>query len=189
MSNTKIATFPVIAPPYHLANIILNKAGVNVEQDVELLAARDDVARFGLLKSGSVDAAVISSAIAPAKIEQSGFNKLCFFGDEIRIPTTGLGVDQSFLDKDPELVSSFTNILKEGLSIIHKDLDFTAMVLKKYFDVDDAFKNETASLFQKFFTQDGRCSGEIAQKAIDSLCVSFSISPAPAWDEIYFFRE
>jgi ABC-type nitrate/sulfonate/bicarbonate transport system substrate-binding protein len=189
LSNTKIATFPVVAPPHHLANIILNKAGINVEQSIELLAARDDVARFGLLKSGSVDAAVISSAIAPAKIEQSGLNKLCFFGDEIRIPTTGLGIDQSFLDKEPQLAISFVNILKVGLSIIHNDPDFIALVLNKYFDVDDSFKNETAKLYQKYYTQDGRCSEEIAQKAIDALCVSFSISPAPAWNAIYLFPE
>jgi ABC-type nitrate/sulfonate/bicarbonate transport system substrate-binding protein len=141
------------------------------------------------LKSGSVDAAVISSAIAPAKIEQSNLNKLCFFGDEIRIPTTGLGIDQSFLDKEPQLAISFVNILKEGLSIIHNDPDFIALVLNKYFDVDDSFKNETAKLYQKYYTQDGRCSEEIAQNAIDALCVSFSISPAPAWDAIYLFQE
>ncbi len=188
LTNAKLATFPIVAPPHHLANIILKKAGLNIEENIELLPARDDLARFGLLKSGSVDAAVISSAIAPAKIEQSGLNKLCFFGDDIRIPTTGLAIDQSFLDKELQLSMCFTHLLKESLSIIHEDSEFVALVLNKYFDVQDTLNHETARLFQKYYTQDGRCSEEIAQTAIDSLCDSFSITPAPKWNQIYQFQ-
>ena len=185
LAKSKIATFPALAPPYHLANIILRKSGINVEQDVVLLPARDDVARFGLLASGHVDAAVISSAIAPAKIVQSGKNMLCFFGDEIRIPTTGLAVDQSYLEKETELIRTLVNILKQSLSIIHADPDAVARVLKEYFDVDDRIKMETAELLQNYYTHDGRTTPEIAQNAINTLCKSLSISTVPDWQQIY----
>jgi ABC-type nitrate/sulfonate/bicarbonate transport system substrate-binding protein len=187
LTNAKIATFPLNAPPHHLANIILNKSGLNVEEEIKLLPARDDMARFGLLKSGNVDAAVISSAIAPAKIEQSGLNKLCFFGDEIRIPTTGLAIDQSSLDKEPELALTFVHILRESLSIIQNNPELIALVLEKYFEVNNDFVKDTARLYQKYYTRDGRCSESIAQNAIDSLCGSLAISPVPCWDKIYRF--
>lgn len=187
--DSKIATFPMIAPPYHLANMILNKSDINVAAEVILLQARDDAARYGLLKSGNVDAAVISSAIAPAKIEQAGFNKLCFFGDEINIPTTGLAVDKSHLDKEPELAKSLASVLREGLSLIHNDLALVDLVLQKYFDVDEVYKTDTARLYQNCYTQNGQCTEAVAQKAIDSLCASLSISPAPKWDEIYLFPD
>jgi len=185
LARSKIATFPAIAPPYHLANIILKKSGINVERDVVLLSARDDVARFGLLASGNVDAAVISSIIAPAKIEQTGKNRLCFFGDKIRIPTTGLAVDQSYLEKETELIKTLVNILKHSLSIIHQDPNAVARVLKEYFDVDDSIKMETAELFQNYYTKDGRTTQEIAQNAINTLCKSLSISTIPDWQQIY----
>jgi NMT1/THI5 like len=189
LANRKIATFPAIAPPHHLANIILNRSGINTEQDIDLLPTRDDIARFGLLKSGHVDAAVISSAIAPARIEQSGMNKLCFFGDEIRIPTTGLAVDQSYLDKELQLTQTLATIFKESLSIIHKDLDMLASVLRDYFDVDDDIKNETARLYQPYYTGEGRTTETIAQTAIDALCKSYSISSVPDWEQIYQFSD
>jgi len=187
--NSKIATFPAIAPPHHLANIILSKFGLNVEQDVVLLPARDDVARFGLLASGNVDAAVISSTIAPAKIERAGKNKLCFFGDEIRIPTTGLAVDQAYLEKEPELFQSLVNILKESLSIIHEDPEAVASVLTEYFDVAENYQMETAEVLQNYYTQDGKTTDEIAQNAINALCNSLSISKVPDWRQIYTFTQ
>lgn len=189
LANSKIATYPTIAPPHHLANIILSKSGINVEQDVVLLPARDDVARLGLLASGNVDAAVISSAIAPAKIEQTGKNKLCFFGDEIRIPTTGLAVDQAYLDKEPELIQSLVNILKQSLSIIHEDPDAVASVLTEYFDVAEKYKMETAEVLENYYTKDGKTTQEIAQNAIKALCKSLSISTVPDWQQIYAFGE
>jgi len=189
LAQSKIATFPAMAPPHHLANIILGKSGINAEQDVILLPARDDAARFGLLVSGNVDAAVISSVIAPAKIEYSGLNMLCFFGDEIRIPTTGLAIEKSYLDKETELFKTMVNILEQSLSIIHEDPDAVAGVLKEYFDVDDRFKMETAVLLQNYYTKDGRTTPEIAQNAINTLCKSLSVSTVPDWRQIYEFPE
>ncbi len=185
LAGSKLATFPAIAPPYHLANIILKNSGINLERDVVLLSARDDVARFGLLASGNVDAAVISSMIAPAKIEQTGKNLLCFFGDKIRIPTTGLAVDQSYLEKETELIKTLVNILKHSLSIIHQDPDAVARVLKECFNVDDSIKMETAELLQNYYTEEGRTTPEIAQNAINTLCKSLSISTVPDWQQIY----
>ena len=185
LKSHKFATFPLIAPPHHLANIILKDAGLNIEKDLTLVTARDDTARFGLLKSGNVDAAVISSAIAPPKIEQMGFNKLCFFGDEIRIPTTGLAVNRSFLDQEPELTHTFVNVLKESLTLIHQGPNLVGKVLQYYFDVDAEISNETAELYIQYYTHAGRTTNETAQGAINSLCKTMNITKQIAWEQIY----
>ncbi len=189
LTNSSLATFPVIAPPHHLANIILQKSGVNSAQQMTLLPARDDVARFGLLKSGSVDAAVISSSIAPPVIEESGFNNLCFFGNEIRIPTTGLAVDESFLQKEPELVHLIIKIHKESLALIHNDVELLEGVLSEYYNVADQHVKVCAALYQHFYTENGRTTETIAQNAIDSLCKSLSLSSVPIWNQLYTFPE
>jgi len=187
LKSHKIATYPLTAPPHHLANIILKDTGLNIEKDLTLFTTRDDTARLGLLKSGNVDAAVISSAIAPPKIEGMDFNKLCFFGDEIRIPTTGLAVDTSYLEKEPGLANAFVNVLKESLKLIHQDPDLIGTVLQNYFDVDAGFKNETARLYKPYYTQEGLTTKEIAQDAINSLCNSMNISRQVLWNRIYDF--
>jgi hypothetical protein len=187
LAQRKLATFPVIAPPHRLANIILQKAGVDVANEMTLLPARDDVARLGLLRSGNVDAAVISSAIPPARMAALGFHRLCFFGDELRIPTTGLAVEQAQLRRAPEQLRALVEVHKESLRLIHADPVLTAGVLRDWFDVGPDISDETAKRYATAFTRDGRTSQDIAQGAIDAVCDAMDISSRPAWDQVYTF--
>ncbi len=187
LKNARLATFPAIAPPHHLANMILVKAGLLLTEDIQLLPARDDVARLGLLKSAQVDAAVISSAIAPAKIEELGMNNLCFFGNEIRIPTTGLAAHQQYLDKEAELLRVVRGILKQSLHIIENNHSVVASVLTKVFDVAPSHSEQTAALLSPCFTKDGKVAQAVAENAIAGLAKSLSISQPPDWQEIYRF--
>ncbi len=189
LKNTRMATYPTAAPPYHLANMILSRSDINIDREITLLSARDDAARWGLLKSGDVDAAVISSAISPVKVQGAGFNRLCFFGNEIRIPTTGLAVHQSYLEKETPLVQTLVRIHKESLSIIHHDPDILASVLREYFDMADELVNDTAGLYRQYYTRDGKTTGATAQNAVAALCRSLSVSTVPDWKQIYLFTE
>ena len=187
LKNKKVATFPAIAPPHQLANIILQRAGVEPKQDVVLAPARDDVARFGLLKTGDADAAVISSAISPVTVKKAGFHELCFFGDMIRMPTTGLAVHATQLKQQAGLVDTLVAILREGLSVLHSDPVFVADVLQHYFDVPAEITGKTAAMYEKYFTHDGQTTPEIAQLAVDSLRKSLQIDTPISWQEIYDF--
>jgi ABC-type nitrate/sulfonate/bicarbonate transport system substrate-binding protein len=187
LKNKRIASFPAVAPPHHLANIILARAGLAAAEDVSLHCARDDIARLGLLKCSHVDAAVISSAMAPAKLAALGFNILCFFGDQIRIPTTGLAIDQRSLEREFDLVQLMVEVHKESLHLIHHDLILLGQVLQEYFDVANEHTDATARLYQSCYTQDGRTTADIAQAAINSLAKSLNLAVAVPWQEIYRF--
>jgi len=187
LRNKRLATFPAIAPPHHLANIIMTRAGLNVSTEVALRTTRDDTARLGLLKSGHVEAAVISSALAPAKLTELGFNTLCFLGDEIRIPTTGLGVDQNYLDKESELTRLLADTHKESLLLIHNDPVLVSRVLLEYFDVAKEHADATSMLYRSCFTKDGKTTEEIAQAAINGLAKSLNVPTLIPWQQIYQF--
>ncbi len=192
LKNRRLATFPAIAPPHHLANIIMSRAGLDISKEVSLHSARDDTARLGLLKGGYVDAAVISSAQAPAKLIGLGFNTLCFFGDEIRIPTTGLGVDQNYLDKEFELARLLVDTHKASLLLIQNDPVLVGRVLQEYFDVAKEHADATARFYQSCFTKDGKTTADIAQAAINGLSTSLNdsalnVSKPIAWQQIYQF--
>jgi ABC-type nitrate/sulfonate/bicarbonate transport system substrate-binding protein len=189
LARNRLATFPAVAPPHALANIVLRQAGLDVERDLTLLPARDDVARLGLLRSGSVDAAVISSAIAPARMAALGFYPLCFIGDELRLPTTGLAVHQTQLQRAPERVRALVDIHRESLFLVHANHDLTAAVLRDWFDINPVIADETAQRYALAFTADGRTSQATAQGAIDALCAAMGIAARPAWDQVYAFDE
>tara|TARA_Y100000588_G_scaffold61654_1_gene60905 strand:+ start:63 stop:923 length:861 start_codon:yes stop_codon:yes gene_type:complete len=184
LDEKRISTFPPIAPPHHLANIILRKAGVDTG-NVALLAARDDVARLGLLRSGNVDAAVISSAVSPLKIEQDGFNTLAFFGDHLRIPTTGFAVHQTYLEKQAALIEGLVNVFKKAVRLIRDDPRMVAIVLREVFDVPADIAGPTAVRFQPYYTENGQTTTQIAQTAIESLSKTMGLNSAPNCETIY----
>ena len=184
LAERRFATFPAVAPPHHMANAILQMAGVDVAR-LELLPARDDVARLGLLKSGSVDAAVISSSISPVRIEQYGFNTLGFFGDKMRLPSTGLAIDEAFLNAEPELTATLAGIWRDGLDRIHRDSELVASVLEETFDVSPEISQATAELYRQNYTRTGQTTAEIAQAAIASMAKALNVAAPPAWDSIY----
>ena len=184
LADGRIATYPPVAPPHHMANVILQKAGVDVNR-LRSLPARDDVARLGLLRSASVDAAVISSSISPIKIKASGLKILAFFGDELRVPTTGLAINEAYIAAEPALSATLAEIWRGSLARIHSDPEIISSVLEEIFDVPSDIRQSTAELYQNYYTLNGQTTAEIAQGAIASMSVAMDIASPPAWDSIY----
>ena len=91
-----LQSYPTNAPPANLLQAILTQDGLQGEQ-LRIEAARDDVARLGLLISGDVAAAVISSAMPVELVAKQGFSAVNLFADRLRVPTTGLAVTDSLL--------------------------------------------------------------------------------------------
>ena len=187
LKGHKIATYPVIAPPAQLARILLRQAGLNGDTDVELAPARDDTARLGLLRSGSVAAALLSSAVPQPRVEELGFRTLAFVGDSIRVPTTGLAVHETMLNRDPELVGTVARVLNHGLDILNNDSELVGTELYEYFDVPADLVEPTTRLLVDKFTANGRTEPAIAQGAIDRMREALGITQPRAWTDVYDF--
>jgi ABC-type nitrate/sulfonate/bicarbonate transport system substrate-binding protein len=166
LKGRRIASYPAAAPPEQFHRAILRKHGLDPERDVVLEAARDDLARFGLLKAGDVDAAVISSAIPPPKVQSAGFQTLIFFGDEIRVPTTGLAVSEEWTQEQPEAVRGMTGALYNGIVALHRSSEKIIPILEQLLGESPRIAEQTYSLVSNLFTKDGRASAEAAQNAV-----------------------
>ncbi|MFQ5661122.1 MAG: ABC transporter substrate-binding protein [Gammaproteobacteria bacterium] len=187
LRNKKVASYPDIAPPCHLAKIILKQAGLDPTHDVIFTPARDDVARLGLLKCGAVDAAMISSAILPPKVKQRAFSTLCFFGDKIKLPTTGLAVHRSQLEREPESARTLVSVLKESLNLIHNNPVLLGNVLQDFFDIGSEIQKVSSDLIRACFTRDGQITGLTARGAVDLMGDILNVTPAQDWNQIYGF--
>jgi ABC-type nitrate/sulfonate/bicarbonate transport system substrate-binding protein len=169
LEGKKVATFPPVAPPWHFLRLILRRRGLDPSRDLQLEVARDDAARLGLLKSGDVQAAVLSSTIAPPKVQRAGFSSLLFFGDELRVPTTGLAATDELIKTQPDLVRRAAGVLRRSLDAIHGSPTEVVPVIADLLGDSTARAEETYELLHPYFTQDGRTASEMAQGTIDSL--------------------
>jgi ABC-type nitrate/sulfonate/bicarbonate transport system substrate-binding protein len=182
-----VATYPAVAPPARFARMILQGAGLDPDADVTLAPARDDTARLGLLRSGSAAAAVLSSAVPPPVVERLGFRTLSFFGDAIRIPTTGLAVHARRLAEDRAQVAALVRVLKGGLDRLHRESALAARVLQETFDIDAAIAPATAALLERHFSRNGRTDAALAQGVIDRMRAALGVERPLAFEEVYDF--
>lgn len=178
----RIATFPPIAPPWHFTRILLARHGLDADTDVTLLPARDDIARLGLLRSGNADAAILSSAISPARVEELGYCRLACLGDAIRIPTTGLACHANTIEQDPELVKALVNAHLRSLQQLHGDPEAAGEILADIFDIEAP---GTTELFMPCFTPDGRMEADAGRAAIDFMAQALELAETPAWEILY----
>lgn len=169
LKGARIAAYPAASPPEQFHRAILRKHGLDPERDVALDAVRDDAARFGLLRSGDVSAAVLSSAIPPPRVQAAGFRNLVFFGDDVRVPTTGLAVSERFLTRHPEVAERMTEALLQALVTLHHAPEKAIPIAARFFGESTAIAEETCRLLGKYFTKDGRPAPEAVQHALETV--------------------
>lgn len=183
----RIATYPPVAPPWHFARILCRQAGLDPDHDVSFVPARDDTARLGLLMAGDVDAAVISSAFPPARIERRGFRHLIYFGSALTVPTTGLAVNEALIESDPALVAAVVDIFRQSLIGMRRDVGLVQAVLDESFDFAGEPMDASTAEFQISFTKDGQIAPDSAQAAVDLMRGALGIPEEIAWKDVYDF--
>jgi ABC-type nitrate/sulfonate/bicarbonate transport system substrate-binding protein len=180
LKGALIAGFPSTAPPAQFLNVILEQTGLDPVRDVTILASRDDVARIGLLTAGDVDAAVISSAVPPAEMERAGFNPVCFFGDWLRVPTTGLAVTRSLLQREQPAVEALVSTFAQALALLQSDPATVQSVLAEIFRVPTRSLTATSDLLRRCFTTTGDCPSAITNGAIALMARALGIASRPS---------
>lgn len=177
LKGRRVAGFPAIAPPAHFLKLILRQAGIDPDA-VMIEAVRDDAARLGLLASGDAGAALISSAIASEQITDMGLRQMLFFGDHLRVPTTGLAVTEQLLHQQGELVSSMVAIFQRSLALIHSDRNLVEEVLRDDFHMPEKGIASTGHLIQNYFTEQGSSASEITDQAVSLMAGELGVEVA-----------
>lgn len=185
LKGARIAGYPAASPPEQFHRAILRRHGLNPEHDVILEAVRDDAARFGLLKARDVSAALISSAVPPPRLQSEGFRTLIFFGDYIRVPTTGLAVSEQILIRHPELVERMDECLAAALSALHEAPQKIIPVLSRFFGGSASECEETYGMIEKYFTPAGKAAPEAEGQALELLNQQLPSGQKLTPDDIY----
>jgi len=183
LEGARIASFADPAPPAAFLRRRLEDEGVCAE----LLPCRDDAARLGLLRSGSVDAALISSAYLPQQLEAEGLYPLVFIGDALRLPSTGLAVTDRLLASAPGLVAAMVGVYRRASQRIFTDDLLLETVLEQTFSIAGMNSDEAARTIRSCYARGGRCDTPLLQVAIDDMAHMLGVASRSA-AEFYDFR-
>jgi len=183
LEGARIASFADQAPPAAFLRRRLENEGIHAR----LLPCRDDAARLGLLRSGSVDAALISSAYLPHQLEAANLSALFSIGDGLRLPTTGLAVTDRLLADAPELVAAMVRVYQQAAERIFNDDLLLETVLEKTFSITETNSGEAARIIRYCYARSGRCDMALLQEAVDDMAHMLGVTSRSA-AEFYDFR-
>ncbi len=165
LAGQAIAAYPQAAPPALLLNALL-AARISGPAPV-IVPARDDVARLGLLRDGSVAAALCSAALPPAAIRAAGCKTLSFLGDEFSIATTGLAASAAFCEQAPELLRAMCACFSEALALLHGDEDLLRRALESRLATIGAGPASLLAPLRRCYTRAGRAEGHALDAGIE----------------------
>lgn len=178
LANARIAGYPAGTPPAALLQLLLSGSGIAAT----VIPARDDAARIGLLLTGEVGAAVVSSAVPPGRLEARGLSVLRFFGDALRLPSTGLAVTRELQAREPALVRAMSECFRDSLRLLREDERLAREALAASLDLASAESGEALALLHACYTRDGRCDNSVTEAAIEAMRTSTRVAERPAED-------
>lgn len=181
LESARVATFPDVAPPARFLQKHLADEGLQVD----LLPCRDDVARLGLLRLRSVDAALVSSVHLPPELQAEGLQPLAFIGDGVRSPSTGLAVPNALLEAEPEQVASMVGVYRQAMAGIFDDDRLLGHVLSSTFSMPSEHIGQAIETVRNCYNPSGRCDASMLQAAMDGAARALGVDSRPAGD---FYR-
>lgn len=181
LRGSTIASFPFSSPPHTFLRIILSQNRIDPDRDIQILPVRDDFTRLGLLRRGEVDSIVLSSArVGSAK----GLSRI-FFGDHLRVVSSGLATTQTLIENDPCLVERMVVALRKALIALHEEPEEAVSAISGLVDGDSTYSRDIYLELRKYFNPNGQTSRDYSQNGIRLVAAELGIQDPPGVDCIY----
>ncbi|HEX9446202.1 MAG TPA: ABC transporter substrate-binding protein [Candidatus Binatia bacterium] len=152
--------------------IALRNMGINPEKEATILGIGDQTSRFTALRSGTVDATVISPPLT-VTARKLGFNTIASFQDAgIVWAYNSIDVTQEFSASNPAAVSGFLKGFVEAIAYIHKNKEPSLETLARWMRLNDREAlDETYTYLLKILPKKPYASDKGIQANLDAIAV------------------
>lgn len=140
-------------------NQMLRNAGLNPEKDVQVLGGADATARFAQLKSGVVDATMLSPPLLFVA-RNEGFRILSSAKNMPEVPSTGLATSEALLREKPEQVTRMLRAFVRGLVFLRENREETIRYAMELLKLNRVVAEESYDLSRDCYSRDGDMSDQ-----------------------------
>lgn len=190
LSHCRIGLHSPTSAPGLWTRIVLRQHGLDPDRDITpvVIPAGDYRPHLRRLRTGELDAAVIGSTVDPHQVAaEEGLRVLAFFGDEIRIPTTGVAVDPTVLDPDSEAVRGLVAAHRRALRTLVDEPDVAVAQVAGV--IPSLSQDEATQLYERYirphFFADGRADRAVVEQGISTLAGELGGVELPDVDVLY----
>jgi ABC-type nitrate/sulfonate/bicarbonate transport system substrate-binding protein len=133
LRGTKLGVSRIGATTDFVARYLLKKWGMQADKDLGIFQAGSGPQVFAALKGGSVQSGVLSTGPETLRAEAEGYVRLAdVSSSELVYPFGPFAARQSFLKKEPDLVTRFMKAYTEGIHRFKTDKTSALATLEKY---------------------------------------------------------
>jgi NitT/TauT family transport system substrate-binding protein len=152
--------------------IALRNMGINPEKEATILGIGDQTSRFTALRSGTVDATVISPPLT-VSARKLGFNTIASFQDAgIVWAYNSLDVMQDFSANNRAAVLGFLRGFVEAIAYIHKNKEASLATLARWMRLNDREAlDETYTYLLKILPKKPYASDQGIQANLDAIAI------------------
>ena len=152
--------------------IALRNMGINPEKEVTILGIGDQTSRFSALKSGIVDATVISPPLT-VTARQLGLTMISSFQDAgIVWAYNSIDVTQDFAQNNRSVILSFLRGFVESIAYIHKNKEASIATMGRWMRMDDREAlNESYDYVLKIVPKKPYATDKGMQAVLDALAL------------------
>ena len=152
--------------------IALRNLGVNPEKEAVILGIGDQTARFSALRSGSVDATVISPPLT-VTARKMGFTQITSFQEAgITWAYNSIDVTADFAQKNHQTVLGFLSGFVEAIAYIHKNKEESLVTLSRWMRLEDREAlDETYDYLLKILPRKPYGSDKGMQAVLDAIAI------------------
>ncbi|MGW2256123.1 ABC transporter substrate-binding protein [Kitasatospora sp. NPDC001660] len=190
LAGQRLAVHAPHTPPGCFARIVLRKAGLDPDRDVDTVVRSPGDYGMDLrrLREGEIDAAYVGSTMAPEAVAaEQGWQVPAWVGDHFQIPTVGVAVDPTYIDPDDPAVQAVVRAHRRALQVIHNDPDTTVRHMRTFLggQTEDEVRAHYETFIAPYFTTDGQADLAVGDSAIIEVAAELDVPATVTAAEFY----
>ncbi|MFJ4518735.1 ABC transporter substrate-binding protein [Streptomyces sp. NPDC088816] len=190
LAGQRLAVHAPHTPPGCFARIVLRKAGLDPDRDVDTVVRSPG--NYGMdlrrLREGKIDAAYVGSTMAPEAVAaEKGWQVPAWVGDHFQIPTVGVAVDPTYIDPDDPAVQAVVRAHRRALQVIHNEPDTTVRHMRTFLggQTEDEVRAHYETFIGPYFTTDGQADLAVGDSAIIEVAAELDVPATVTAAEFY----
>ncbi|MFV5998208.1 ABC transporter substrate-binding protein [Streptomyces sp. NPDC056231] len=190
LAGQRLAVHAPHTPPGCFARIVLRKAGLDPDRNVDTVVRSPGDYGMDLrrLREGRIDAAYVGSTMAPEAVAaEQGWQVLAWVGDHFQIPTVGVAVDPTYIDPDAPAVQAVVRAHRRALQVIHNDPDTTVRHMRTFLggQTEDEVRAHYETFIAPYFTTDSQADLAVGDSAIIEVAAELDVPATVTAAEFY----
>jgi NitT/TauT family transport system substrate-binding protein len=185
LNGQRIGVTGLGSGPDNLLRETLKRNGMEGGRDVVVLALGLPSTLAAGLRSGAVDAAMISPPFN-FTVKEAGFRELVSFLKEDFVELQGsVLVHEKLLQSDPALVEKFVRGTSKGLRYARENRSGTIPILVRYMKIKEDLAGQYYDLVRPVMSADGTVSVELQKKYLDQALKVLVPKESPPVEKIF----